>query len=371
MANNFLTPTWIAQEALFILENNLVAASIFSRGKQVEFTQDLKIGKTVKIRRPANFTAQEFSTTISVQDAAEIADTMTIEKHFDVSFEITQDQLNYELEEFSSQLLEPAMVAIAQAVDAYIMEKVKHIGPGFGTATDPPDSVADLAGLEKVLNDNKVPVFNRVGILGTLAKADFMQITAVHEADKRGDGGAALRRSEIGEVFGINWYMSQNVPSVVVGTSDGNYVVNGVNAVGASALVVKTGANTFKEGNSFVIAGDTTDYAVTADYTGGAGSISINPPLQVATTGDEAITQSAEGLKAHVANFAGNPNAITAALIAPAVPPSANGAVVSNRGLSVRVVRDYNITAKKEVISLDIYAGAHAQQPELGMQIFG
>jgi hypothetical protein len=231
--------------------------------------------------------------------------------------------------------------------------------------------VADLAGLEKILNDNKVPVFNRVGILGTLAKADFMQITAVHEADKRGDGGAALRRSEIGEVFGIQWYMSQNVPSVVVATSDDAYVVNGVNAVGATSVVVATGTGTMKEGNSFTIAGDDTVYAVKADYAGGAGSISINPPLQVVTSGAEALTDSTEGMKAHVANFAGHPNAITVALIAPAVPPSANGAVISNRGLSVRVVRDYTIASKKEVISLDMYAGAAAQQPELGMQIFG
>ena len=36
MANNFLTPTIIAREALMILENNLVCMGLFSRGKQVE-----------------------------------------------------------------------------------------------------------------------------------------------------------------------------------------------------------------------------------------------------------------------------------------------------------------------------------------------
>lgn len=371
MANNFLTPTIIAREALMILENNLVCMGLFSRGKQVEFTQNLKVGKTVKVRQPAAFTAQEFTSAISVQDAAEIESDLTIEKHYDVSFEITQDQLNYELQEFTDQLLEPAMVAIAQAVDAYLASKIVNIGYGAGTAADPPDSLADVALVVKALDDQKVPTIGRIGILSPAAKADFLAIPQATDADKRGDGGMALRAAEMGEFMGIQWYMSQNIPSVALAGSSGTYVVNGAHAVGATSLTVQTGTGTIPAGCGFTIAGDSTVYTPTADYAGGAGSIAINPPLQVATTGSEAITELVEGAKAHVANFAGHGRAITAALVAPAVPPSANGAVVQNRGLSVRVVRDYNITNKKEVVSLDVYAGAAAQQPQLGLQVFG
>jgi hypothetical protein len=353
------------------LENNLVAMSLFTRGKQVEFTQNLKVGKTVKVRQPASFTAQEFTTAISVQDAAEIESDLTIEKHYDVSFEVTQDQLNYEVQEFSEQLLEPAMVAIAQAVDAYVAGKILNIGYGVGTATDPPDALADVAAVGKALDDQKVPAAGRIGILDPQGKADFLGITQATDADKRGDGGAALRLAEMGEFMGIRWYMSQNIPSVAASTTDGNYVVNGAHAVGATSLTVATGTGTIKQGCGFTIAGDDTVYTPTADYAGGAGSISINPPLQVALSGSEAITELTQGKAAHTANFAGNPRAVTCALVAPAVPPSANGAVVSNRGLSVRVVRDYNITNKKEVISLDVYAGAEAQQPVLGTQVYG
>ena len=269
----------------------------------------MKVGKTVKVRQPAAFTAQEFTTTINVQDAAEIESELTIEKHYDVSFEVTQDQLNYEVQEFSSQLLEPAMVAIAQAVDAYLAGKILHVGYGAGLATDPPDTLADVATVVKALDNQKVPVMGRIGILDPAAKADFLAIPQATDADKRGDGGRALRAAEMGEFMGIQWYMSQNIPSVVASTSNGAYVVNGAHAVGATSLTVQTGTGTIKSGCGFTIAGDSTVYTPTADFAGGAGSIAINPPLQVAVSGSEALTELVEGAKAHTANFVGNPRA--------------------------------------------------------------
>ena len=57
MANTFLTPSVIGREALMILENNLVATSLFNRGQTSTFT-GAKVGDTISIRKPASFTAQ-------------------------------------------------------------------------------------------------------------------------------------------------------------------------------------------------------------------------------------------------------------------------------------------------------------------------
>ena len=98
-----------------------------------------------------------------------------LEKHYDVSFAVTAKEWTLSVEEFAKQLLEPAIVAIAQA------------------------------------------------IVNAQAKADMLGISAVVQAEQRGDGGQALRNASLGHVMGIEWFMSQNVNSHTVGTlSDGS-----------------------------------------------------------------------------------------------------------------------------------------------------
>ena len=70
MANTILTPDVVAREALLILKNNTVTASLVYRDYEQEW-KGAKKGDTVKIRRPAAFQAQEFITTINVQDIDE------------------------------------------------------------------------------------------------------------------------------------------------------------------------------------------------------------------------------------------------------------------------------------------------------------
>ena len=70
MPNMFLTPSVIGREALMILENQLVATQLFHRGHTEEFT-GAKVGDTITVRGPASFTAQEFTSSITVQDATE------------------------------------------------------------------------------------------------------------------------------------------------------------------------------------------------------------------------------------------------------------------------------------------------------------
>ena len=89
MGNTFLTPSVIAREALMILRNNLVFGSLVHRDYEQEFVS--KIGDTITIRKPATFEAKEFDedSGIDIQTVTEGSVTVTLDKHLDVSFEIT------------------------------------------------------------------------------------------------------------------------------------------------------------------------------------------------------------------------------------------------------------------------------------------
>jgi hypothetical protein len=122
MANTILTPSIIANEALLILENNLTAANTVFRDYESEFTGS-RVGDTITIRKPAAFTVNEFTSSITKQDITETSVSMQLEKHFDVSTEVTSRQMTLDLDGFSERVIEPAMVALAEQIDGYIYDQ--------------------------------------------------------------------------------------------------------------------------------------------------------------------------------------------------------------------------------------------------------
>ena len=369
MANTFLTPSVIGREALLILENELVAANLFNRSYADEF-RGAKVGDTIAVRGPASFTAQEFTSTTTTQDATVSSRNLTLEKHFDVTFAVTSKQWTLELENFRQQLLEPAVSAIAQSIDAYILGKANQIPNFVGTAGDPPDSLADLVAVVKKMDDLKVPTRGRIAILDSQAKADMLgNVTQVLQADQRGDGGDALREASMGRILGTDFYMDQNIA-----THDTNgpasYLINNGSgiAAGVATLTVDGGSNTIKVGDVFTVAGDTKQHVVLA--TNGSTSITIEETgLGAAVADNAALTFETTD---HVMNIAGHPNGLTYAAVPLELPSGAARAeYIADRGLGLRIVFDYDGSTKTDTISIDVLCGAKVIQGDLLTRVFG
>ncbi|MDP9843259.1 P22 phage major capsid protein family protein [Streptosporangium lutulentum] len=121
MANTFLTPTVIARAALATLYETTVMAQLVHRDYDEEFAA--RIGETVNVRKPAVFTAQEYvrANGIQIQNAQETSIPVTLNHFADVSFAVTTEELTLRIEDFGVQLLNPAMEAIAQKIDRDIL----------------------------------------------------------------------------------------------------------------------------------------------------------------------------------------------------------------------------------------------------------
>lgn len=374
MSNTFITPDIVAREALLILENNLVAAQLFHRGHTREFT-GAKVGDTISVRAPASFTAQEFSSTVDIQTATETSVSLQLEKHFDVTFGVTSSDWTLELAEFSAQLLAPAVAAIAQGIDAYILGKYTEIYHQVGTAADPPDALADLAAVDRQLNEQKVPMAGRFAIVNPEAKADMMGIDAVARADARGDGGLALRNASMGRIMGIDWYMDQNVQAHTAGTfQSGSPAVNGAVDAGATTMNVNGGSasETILEGDIFTVAGATGEYVCTASKTASGGAITGLAFSPAAPTGGFDNTAVITIAASHDANIVGVASGLTVAIVPLELPMGAAKAMyIGDRGLGIRVVFDYSASTKTDTISLDVLCGAKVQQPALLARILG
>lgn len=380
MPNTFLTPSVIAREALMLLESNMVFGNLVFRGHQDAFT-GAKAGDTILVRGPATFTADEYDgATLTIQDATEQSVPVTLEKHFDVSFKVSDRELSLSIEDFGQQLLGPAMLAIAEAVDAYVASKFDETHLWSGTPGTPPAALADIAAIDRQQNETRVPVGGRVAVVNPKAKASLFGIPQFTEADKRGDTGSALREASMGRFMGYDWFMNQNVKAFTPGSLAANVTVSGAQAVGTKAIAVATdgtGSLDLKKGDLIDIAGQGgitgESFVVTAPVTiasSSSGTVNVEPGLRVAATGGEAVSLAVSA--AHDANLAFHPNAVVLAAVPLALPQGAGRAeFVQSRGLGIRVVWDYDKDAKSDVISLDILAGARVQDPRLISRVLG
>lgn len=372
MSNTLLTSSIIAREALIVLEANLVAAGLVYRDYSDEFA---KVGDTITIRKPATFTAQTFTSTISAQNATESGVSVVLDRHLDVSFAVTSKELALSIQDFSAQFIQPAMRAHAQAIDASICALYKDI-PHYSRSSDTTawTSLKALTAGRKVLNDNLVPMNDRRALLNTASEAALLGLDAVIGAEKSGSTDA-LRQANVGRLMGLDVYMDQNVPAAHTSgtvTTAGNFSAT----AGSTTFTVAAGSpvgGTFKKGDIVTITGDALPYVVTADATlsGGAGTVYMAPAARV-TFSSAAGTARSQTTGGNATPIAFHKNAF-ALVTRPLARPlgSANAETISYNGISVRVVYGYDMSTKTDTVSLDLLYGVKTLDERLGVRLEG
>lgn len=211
MPNTFLTPDIIAREALMVLRNNAVMANLVHRDYSSEFVAG--VGDTVTIRKPATFEAKEYAGSITVQDANETGVAVKMDKHLDVSFAVTSKQLTMDIEDFSKQLLVPAMQAFADKVDQYLLGLKADITNNV-PATDVVQN--DVIDARAYLTKAAAPLTERRFVYGSDTETKLLKTDLFISAEKVGDEGTALREASLGRKYGMDFYVDQNVDTVGV-----------------------------------------------------------------------------------------------------------------------------------------------------------
>jgi len=383
MANTWLEPDIVAQEALVLLQSNLVATRLFSRRYESDLNSAAKVGDTVRVRRRGQGAVQEFvqGTQPTISDISESSLSLTLEKHFDATVRITDRERTLSIVDFSQQVLAPFVVEMGERIDSYALTKVRELPtPHKDTAGGLPNSIAEMALVDKAMNDLKIPLSPRYQIASTEYKATLLGVDSFTEVDKSG-ASSALRQAQIGEIMGINTFMSQNVVTSThtagtVTPANANAPVTAEGVLGATSLTLTTGAGDNVEIN----AGDLIDVAgygyvrAAADANVGAsttGTLTISEPLRAAVTAGAAITIFGDSgtYQSHGAAF--HPDAF-AFISAPLdLPIGAEASYIQDpaTGLSIRAVFDYDRDQKSDVLSLDILVGAAMVDGRLGVQV--
>lgn len=366
--NEFITVKEIARQTLPRLIDNLVFPNLVHK----DYSNDFVTGKGAKIqvKKPVVLKAEEFdeSTGVKAQDIKEQSVEVALDKLATVDIEFGAIEGATNVDDINRLFAEPAAVALAEKINRDGLELYKDIPYVAGTAGTTPSSLSDIAAVRKALNEQKVPVAGRVAVWDTEADSKFTTIDAIVNAEKSGST-QALREGSIGRIFGLDNYMSQAVKTHKKGTLSAAVKPKAAVKAGATSLTLAATAvtGTLVKGDILTILNDT--YVVKSDATADSNEItvSIYPALKKDITTSTAVAVTGD----HTANLAFNPNAFAFVTRPLAVPSGVDCYVTSYNGITLRVVRGYNMQYKKEMLSMDVLYGYATMYEELAVRVLG
>jgi hypothetical protein len=394
MANTNLTIDMITNQALMILHQKLNFIGTIDRQYDSSFAKSgAKIGDTLRIRLPNEYTVRS-GATLSTQDTTETSVSLpvTTQKGVDVNF--SSEELTLDIDDFSKRILEPAMSVLAANVEADAISMYKDVYNFVDNAGSAMTFAKALAASGK-LTDNLTPYDGRTLNLTTQDNIDMVDALKglFNAQDKLSSNYKEGRLAGPFAGFeGIyeNTLLGNHTTGTAAATT--NYLVNGASQTGAT-LTVDGGSTTFLDGDIITIAGvnrvhpetkaDTgilQQFVVTANSGTSATSLAISPSITI--TGGKQNVTAAPANDAAVSKVGGGASSVftnsmayhkdaftfaTADLVMPKGVDMAARKVLD--GVSMRIVRDYDINNDKFPCRIDILYGYAAKRPQLACRI--
>ena len=399
MSNSILTIDMITRKALEILENNLVLTRNVNRQYDDSFAvEGAKIGSTLRIRLPDRALVTD-GAALQVQDDNEQYTTLSVasQKHIGVNF--TSAELTMQLDDFAERVLKPRISQLASSIDADVANAYKTIGNSVGTPGTTPATSAVLLAAQQKLNENAAVMSPRYATVNPAANAGLVEgmkglfnpTDTISKQFKNGMmGTGVLGFDEVN--------MSQSIKQHTTGTraATGNTTGAAVTSEGATTLTLTVGSGeTIAVGDVFTIADC---YAVNPQTRESTGSLFQFVALASSTSTTTATVTvapiySANHALATVNALPGNSKAVvfvgaassqyaqnlvyhkdaitfaTADLLLPQGVDMAARAV--HNGISLRVVRQYDINNDRMPCRIDVLYGYSTIRPQMACRIWG
>jgi hypothetical protein len=396
MPNTILTATAVTREALRVLHQKLNFVGTITRDYDDRFAQQgAKVGDTLKIRLPNQYTVRTGSTLVP-QDTAENSVDLKVQTQKGVDLNFTSLDLTLSLDDFSERILEPAMSVLAANIEADAMNMYKDVYNqvnNHGLAA----SFAKVLEARKILVDNLAPLNARTCNLNTQDNVDLVDGLKGLFNDKP-TISKQNREGFMGRTAGFDFVENTLWPRHVRGGASGAYTTNTqvgaipLSATPLSQVIVASGTGAFAVGDVFEISGvmrvhpetkQSTSVAqqfVVTEALAGPGALKFAPAIvtdgaskNVVVTSPGAavaVTVAGTGTNAHGISMAYQKGAFafaTADMVMPRGVDFASREVFD--GVSMRIVRQYDINNDKFPCRLDVLYGFKTIRPQLACRL--
>ena len=413
MANNVITSSIIANETLRILHNESAFLGNINTEYEDQFAnKGMKAGSVVNVRNPVQYTIRD-GATINIQDVNETTVPITMEPEFGIDWAFSDYDLKLTIDEFSKRYLAPAAKRLAAELDLRIATRFYRGVANFSGTPGTPISTAQAVLDAAVLLDNAAcpRTDGRMLALTPLSNAKLVGGMSGLFNDQATQG-RQLKTGMMATNLGLDFIMSQNLPTHTVGGLGGTPLVNGANQglinsgatdnpSATTTSLITNGwtaavANRLKRGDVITIAGvfavnpETKvstgvlrQFVVTADaasdvagnltaviypaiIAGGAyQNVTARPAAAAAITvlTGTASTSYGQNIMFHRDAF----TLVTADMELPKNMDMAERAVAD--GVSIRFVRGYDITNNRRICRFDLLAGYGLLRPEWAVRV--
>lgn len=399
-ANTLLTISMITKEALRILENNLAFTKRVNRQYDDKFAiEGAKIGYVVNARKPVRYVVTT-GQALSIQDATETQVPVTLTTQDHVDFQFSSADLALSVDDFKDRFLQPAISALANKIDHQGLSLYTQIYSQVGTPGTTPNALLTylLAGV--ALDNNAAPQDNHRSVVITPKMQAYIVDALKGLFQQASEIARQYIKGTMGTAAGFEWAMDQNCPTHVIGAHGGTPLTNGAGQTGASLITDGWTASVtglLKAGDIFTLAGiysvnpqsrqstgELQQFVVTADVNSdGSGNATIPISPSIITTGAfQTVTAApADGIALTVAGTASasspmgmafHRDAFTLVTADLPVPRGVDmGARVSDKqlGISLRVVRQYDINTDQWPCRIDVLYGWATLRPELACRV--
>ena len=400
MANSILTVDQITREALRVLENNLVLTRNVNRQYDSSFAvQGAKIGDTLRIRKPDRALVTDGASLV-VQDENQQYTTLTVssQKHIGMSF--TSAEMTMNLDEFSKLIIEPRVSQLAASIDADVANAFKYIGQSVGTPGATPATSQVLLSANQKLNEAAAPMGSRYATVNPAANAGLVE-GMKGLFNPTGTIAKQFKSGMMGEgILGLDEInMSQSIQTFTTGSRTNGTTAAAVSSQGAESVSLSGLGNggTVKAGEVFTIAdcyavnpqtrqstGSLFQFVVRADATAdgsGNATVSVAPIYNASHALATVESLPASGKTVTFLGAASTPypqnlvyckDAITFATADLVLPKGVDMASrVQHNGISLRLVRQFDIASDRLLTRLDVLYGYGVIRPEMACRLWG
>jgi hypothetical protein len=285
--------------------------------------------------------------------------------------------------------LAPAAAVLAANIEADALSMYKDVYnqvSNIGAAA----TFAKLLGGRKLLMDNLAPPDNRACVLNTQDNVDLVDALKGLFQDSA-TIARQYREGLLGCTAGFDFYENTLLTKFTSGTDANGYTVNGAGQTGAT-VTIQTGAGTFKKGDIVTLAGcnrvhpeskaDTgtlQQFVVTSDYAGGGGNLTISPSIVTSGATQNvlaspnnggAVTKAAGNGVTHGISLLFHQDAFTFATADLVMPKGVDFAAREVQdGISIRIVRQYDINNDKFPCRMDVLYGYKTIRAQLAARL--
>jgi hypothetical protein len=284
--NDALIPELWAPESVAVLFENMVMGRLIHRNFENIVA---RFGDIVHTRKPADIISNRKTDadTIVYEDAVLNNVAVPLNLHGYGAFTIKDGEGSKSMQELVEIHLVPTMKGVANQVDRSINGRfsIEFMGTPESRAgrllnMDSSTSKAFILEANEILHNQLSPVDGRRLVVSPRSENAILGTDLFIKANERGDGGSALENAVMGQVYGFDTFMSQNVPYV----NDNAATRDTVASVTSAAIAAgSTGSLTAVDFTGYVV--DQGEYVILAGNDQPTWATAV-----VATTNTTAVT---------------------------------------------------------------------------------